>query len=109
MATSFECRRSHYHFLDENFDTVLTRMGREDRIKYRGNFSASGDKYYSYRERWEEAGIPFFHGAVMYHLMELEYYKEVRDTPNGWVHPADWVIANYNSGHQLAQYMKGLE
>lgn len=101
--------RSHYHFLDEHFDTILTRMGQADKIHYRGNFSASGDKYYSYRSAWESSNIPWFHGAAMYHLMELIYPDEIRQTLTGWVDPWMWVILNYHSGHNLSQYMEGLE
>jgi len=101
-------QNNHYVFLDRHFDTILTRMGREDMIRFRGNFSASGDKYYSYQDRWEKAGVPWFHGAAMYHLMELLYGNEVRDTRQGWVDPWRWVIDNYKSGHNLSQYMEGL-
>jgi hypothetical protein len=44
----------------------------------------------------------------MYHLLELIYPREVRDTPDGWVHPYQWVIDNYRGGHNLSQYMEGL-
>lgn len=99
---------SHYKFLDLHFNTILTRMGRDDMIPRRGNFSASGDKYYSYKDKWEKQRICFFHGAAMYHLMELLFYKEVRETKQGWVDPCKWIIANYDDGHMLSQYMKGL-
>jgi hypothetical protein len=101
--------RNHYNFLEANFNTILTRMGRTDLIGRSGNFVSSGDKYYQYKDRWEKAGIPFFHGAAMYHLMELIYIHEVRETRSGWVEPYQWVIDNYTSGHNLAQYMEGLE
>ena len=99
---------SHYDFLEKNFDTILVRMGREDMLRHYGNFSASGDKYYSYREAWATAGLPFHYGAAMYHLMELIYYNEVRQTKEGWVHPKDWVLSNYTQGYNLSQYMDEL-
>lgn len=78
-------------------------------IRRKGNFSASGDKYNTYRHKWDRCSIPFFHGAAMYHLMELLYYKEIRDTSEGWVDPCDWIIANYRDGYNLSQYMGDLE
>lgn len=100
--------RSHYDFLEEHFNTILTNMGRSDLIGSQGNFSSSGDKYYQYREAWDNRNIPFFHGAAMYHILELIYPHEARQTPAGWVAPFKWVIDNYREGHNLSQYMEGL-
>lgn len=99
---------SHYAFLDQNYNTVLTRMGKADLIPRRGNFSADGDKYHQYKEIWKEHGIPYNHGAVLYHLMGLLYADEVRNTPNGWIAPHQWVINNYASGHNLSRYLQDL-
>jgi hypothetical protein len=106
---AIERRRSHYHFLDDHFNTILTRMGCTDYVNRFGNFSASGDKYSQYQTQWEDAGVPYFHGAAMYHLMELLYSHEVRETKHGWIHPYQWVIDNYRGGYNLSQHMEGLE
>ena len=102
-------RRSHYEFLESNFDTILTRMSKSDYVGRHGGFTSSGDKYHQYKDIWEKADIPFFHGAAMYHLLELFYTNEARETRNGWVHPYNWVIDNYKSGHNLSQYMQDME
>ena len=101
-------RRSHYHFLEEHFDTILSRMGKHDVVGKYGSFVSSGDKYRQYQDKWGKANIPYFHGAAMYHLMEMFYLDEIRQTKNGWVDPWQWVIDNYNSGHTLSQYMNDL-
>jgi hypothetical protein len=108
VRSAFQDSQDHYKFLDEHFDTILTRMGKTAIISRRGDFATAGDKYYSYRERWEAAGIPWFHGAAMYHLLELLYSHEARNTATGWVFPHQWVIDNYEKGHNLSQYMKDL-
>lgn len=100
---------SHFAFLDRHFDTILTRMCKEEYVTRHGNFVSSGDKYRQYRDVWEDAGIPYFHGAAMYHILELIFPDEARHTVNGWVDPWKWVIDNYQGGHNLSQYMKDLE
>ncbi len=100
---------SHFAFLDRHFDTILTRMGKEEYISCTGNFVSSGDKYRQYFMLWEHNNVPYFHGAAMYHILELIFPDEARHTTNGWVDPWRWVIENYRSGHNLSQYMEDLE
>lgn len=94
---------SHYDYLTYFYSKVCENLGVEDR--YMGAFTSNGDKMYQYRDRWEKAGVPWFHATVCYLLMDSVYHHEVRDTPNGWVDPAQWVIDNYKSGHNLFRGM----
>lgn len=100
---------SHFAFLERHFDTILTRMIKVEHISRHGSFVSSGDKYRQYRDVWEKANIPYFHGAAMYHILELIFPDEARNTVHGWVDPFQWVIDNYRGGHNLSQYMEDLE
>jgi len=62
-----------------------------------GIIGAHGDKGYGYRDRWEQAGLKFPKAMAVYMLTYVAPYgHEVRETDNGWVDVADWVIDNYN-------------
>lgn len=64
--------------------------------------SCDGDKCYQYKERWENAGIPFVHGVLIYLITKSSpYVNEVRNTPNGWVDVCDWIIDNYTNNHKF--------
>lgn len=94
---------SHYDYLSHFYAHICEILDVRDH--YNGSFSSNGDKMSQYRDVWEKAGIPWFHGAVCYMLMDSVYTKEVRTTPNGWVDPAKWVIDNYRGGHNLSRGM----
>jgi len=88
---------NHYDYLDEHLPAFFEAVG----VAWEGNggiIVAHGDKCSSYKDGWEEAGIPFPHGAAIYLLSYCHPYSlEVRDTPDGeWVPPKDWVKANYD-------------
>lgn len=88
-------RWSHYDWLNEHFEEFLEALGGDWRT-CGGIISAHGDKCYSYRDIWYAAGIPFSHGVAIYLLSYIApWYKEVRDTDNGWVDPFQWVIDSY--------------
>lgn len=87
---------SHYDYLEYFYSTVCSNLCEPD--VYKGNFSSSGDKMYQYRDRWERAGVPWFHGVVCYMLMDSVYPNTVRQTNAGWIDPAQWVIDNYKTG-----------
>jgi hypothetical protein len=105
--------KSHYDWLDEHFETFLTRVyvaaerDPEHAKGEKGLISAHGDKCYAYREEWAAAGIPFEHGVAVYLLSYLyPWSNTVRKTDGGWVAPKDWVIAEYPKykGHMPAAY-----
>ena len=62
-----------------------------------GLVSAHGDKGYGYRSYWKENGIPFAKGMAVYLLSYCSpYAEEVRDGPDQWVDPKQWVVDNYS-------------
>jgi hypothetical protein len=85
---------NHYDYLNKHLKVFFDALG----IPYSpGIIGAHGDKAYGYRGEWKDAGIPFHKGVAVYLLThENPFSKEVRDTPNGWVAPVDWVVQNYH-------------
>lgn len=86
-------KKSHYDWLAENLQDFYKKLNIDS-----GNRSiiAHGDKCYGYRDKWNEANIPFPHGVAIYLLTyEKPFDKESRNTKNGWVDPWKWVIDNY--------------
>ena len=82
----------HYDYLDiildEFWKLVFGKTANE--MFCGGIVSAHGDKAYGYKHQWEEAGIPFQRGVL---LFLLTYTPELGDTPK---HESDeWVIRNY--------------
>lgn len=89
---------NHYDWLNENLNAFwLKVLGKSlDETHCAGIVTAHGDKCYGYKNEWEDAGIPFHHGVAIYLLARTRpYSEEVRDTPNGWVDPGEWVISVY--------------
>lgn len=88
---------SHYDYLYENLPNFLDKYARGGFQCYTGIISAHGDKGYSYSNTWEQYGIPFEHGMMLYILSYcFPFSQEVRETKKGWVSPEQWVIDNYN-------------
>ena len=87
---------SHYNWLDYNLKPFLTKIGVNTDYYNNGLISAHGDKCYGYSDKFEENGIHFFHGALLYLLTYISpYEKEVKETEKGWVDPSDWIVNNY--------------
>jgi hypothetical protein len=76
----------------------LENIGHGDKWKWNGGIVvAHGDKGYCYSDEWEEHGIPFHEGMVVYLLSYLAPWgNEVRNTDHGFVDPKEWVIDNYD-------------
>lgn len=86
---------SQYDYIDDHFADFLEKVGIDRRLAD-GMSVAHGDKMHQYLSRWEEAGVPYYHGCLVCLLTRLQpYSQEVRNTPNGWVAPHQWVIDNY--------------
>jgi hypothetical protein len=86
---------SHYDYLDKHLPDFFKALGL-DWETHRGIIQAHGDKCYSYRQEWEEAGIPFAHGVALYLLTYCYPFDVgVRQTDWGWVAPKQWVIEQY--------------
>ena len=86
---------NHYDYLEKHLPAFLDSVGKGDWVSARGLISAHADKCSGYRQRWEQAGLHFFHGVAIYLLSYLyPFSTEVRETKKGWVAPVDWVIEN---------------
>lgn len=86
---------SHYDYLDKHWHNFAKTVG--GNIAWAdGIVSAHGDKGYSYQSDWEDVGISFNHGMMIFLLSYVKpFSKTVRSTDNGWVDPCQWVIDNY--------------
>ena len=86
---------SHYDYLDKHWHNFAKIVG-GNIVWADGIVSAHGDKGYSYQSDWEEAGICFNHGMMLFLLSYVKPFSNtVRDTDKGWVNPCQWVIDNY--------------
>ena len=91
--------KNHYHWLDKNLSFFLKRIGIKNPNDYMGLISNHGDKCYSYRDKWEKHGIPFEKGVAIYLVSYVfPWSKTVRNCPDGWVKPDDWVISMWDNG-----------
>lgn len=81
---------NHYQFLDKHFKTFAEACGAETWCTD-GVISAHGDKGYCYKSQWEEAGIPFYHGMMLYLLARLRPFCGTFEQPK----VCEWVIENY--------------
>lgn len=102
---------SHYKWLDKYLPVFFAKLNiiPNHPASTAGIISAHGDKCYTYRDKWEKAGVHFFHGVAIYLCSYLNRYSdEVRDTPNGWVDPSQWVIDNYREGHKFAELLRSI-
>ena len=98
MNTKNDYDKSHYGWLDKNFNAFLIELGYSEQqaAEYQGLIVADGDKAYQYQDRWEDAGIPFNHGVAIYLLSKTHHFSnQVRQTATGWVAPVEWVQDNY--------------
>lgn len=89
---------NHYKWLDENLPNFLDKLDIPKEYAS-GLIVAHGDKCYSYKSIWKEAGIPFEKGIAIYLVSYLHPYSTtVRETEHGWVNPCDWVIYQWKTG-----------
>lgn len=88
---------SHYDWLSKNLGTFLDNLGL-DVDQADGLIRAHGDKGYSYRMQWEDAGLRFEQAMAIFLLSYVRpYSKEVRKLDDGiWVNVADWVVNQFN-------------
>ncbi|MNV57542.1 hypothetical protein D3C71_1498790 [compost metagenome] len=86
----------HYSWLDKNLPEIFEGLGLDTR-DCESLIVAHGDKCYSAERVFQQNGIHFYHGCAMYLLTRVPpYCHEVRDTPNGWVDPFQWIVKNKN-------------
>ncbi len=101
-------KMNHYEWLEKHFPKFITDIGLQwGNWPNEGIYSAHGDKFYSYRGQFEDAGIHFYHGVAIGLLTYIKpYSNESREIPNtgGWIDgkyvkptfikPIDWILAN---------------
>lgn len=82
---------SHYKFLDEHLAKFWTEAGAGNMTKgdASGMSGSHGDKGYQYADEWEERGIHFYHGMMLYMLT----YSSLMDMPKH--KSSEWVAKNY--------------
>lgn len=85
----------NYEILDKKLAKLFSLLGiNEEEAK--GLHFAYDDKCDQYKQEWEEAGVPYEHGVMIYMLTFVSPFSEnVRSTKNGWVAPEEWVIDTY--------------
>lgn len=83
---------SHYDYLETHLDTFWQAVFDKtlEESHFSGIIIAHGDKVEQYQDSLEEAGIPYYHGCMMY---MLTYTKKMGDTPK-W-ESLEWIIDNY--------------
>lgn len=98
---------SHYEFIERVGEEVKQLLN----LQFNPNdlSVAHGDKCYGARQEWQEQGIPFNHGALIY-LISYMYPQSttVRNTDNGWVDPFEWVAKFYNENEELKNLLCSL-
>ena len=84
--------KNHYDYLEQNLNTFWTAIFEKtlDESGNSGLIVAHGDKISQYESDFEEAGIPYYHGCMMY---MLTYTNKLGDTPK-W-ESVQWIIDNY--------------
>lgn len=94
---------SHYDWLNENFVQFgenLKNAGllpHDEPTYLQGLITAHGDKCYTYKDVWEEAGVPFEYGVAAYLMARTRTYKdEVYEGVGAKVDVCQWVIDRYN-------------
>jgi len=82
---------NHYDYLDDHLDLLWQKVfGKTlDEMWCSGIIGAHGDKGYGYRRRWEDVGISFTHGMMLFMLT----YTDVMDRPKH--ESLEWTIENY--------------
>jgi hypothetical protein len=93
MSTS----ESHYDYLRRMWAPFIKEIGAYNEWNCNeGMISAHGDKGYGYNYIWEETGIPFNHGMLLFLLSYARpYADEVRNTSDGFVNVGEWVVSKY--------------
>lgn len=89
---------NHYNYLERALPQFFANCDVRGGWHYHGGIIiAHGDKGYGYKDKWEEAEISFPRAMAVYLLSYCyPYNKESRETENGWVDPAGWVVDNYS-------------
>jgi hypothetical protein len=99
----------HYRFIEVFGETFTKPIGLKNCKNVAEMLSCDGDKVRQYKDRWENAGVPFMIGAMIFLLCkEYEFAHMVRSTDDGWVDPWQWVISVYHAPENHPEY-KGIK
>lgn len=91
-------QQEHYKFIEKYGKVFAQELGNPQITDVNDMAVADGDKCYSYKNQWWEAGIPFALGVMIYLISKYKPYSEqVRNTDHGWVAPVDWVVSTWNT------------
>lgn len=102
----FDEKDSHYTFIEKYGEQFSKEIGVPNIADL---LSSHGDKAYGYRSDWEEAGIPFAKGVMIFLLSYINPYSySVRNTAEGWVATDDWVIKMYESPSDIRKALDNL-
>lgn len=84
--------QNHYDYMEQHLDHFWQAVfDKTLEQAYCGGFIiAHGDKVEQYKDDLEEAGIPYYHGCMMY---MLTYTDKLGATPK-WK-SLEWIIDNY--------------
>lgn len=82
-----------YEKLNKDFPVFLKNIGKEKQIPYaEAIIACDADKCEQYRKTWENHGIPFEHGVMIYLITKMKpYCDEARKT----ISVSDFVIKHY--------------
>lgn len=79
--------------MEDRFRDFLIKLGRSDLADYATSIiTADSDKCEQYRKMWENAGVPYEHGVMIYLISKSNPYclEARRKVPVG-----QWVVDNY--------------
>lgn len=86
-----------YKYLTRALPPFLKSIGCPNWNDWDGLVRADGDKCTQYRKDWEARGIPYHEGALVYLMGGISPWSStVRETPQGWVNPSEWVVERWN-------------
>lgn len=103
----FGFRNDHYKYIEKHGKVFSGALGINDVTK---SLVAEGDKCRQYKDQWEEAGVPFVIGSMIYIASkESKYANTVRQTDNGFVKPCQWVIDKFKTDPEIIAAVKAVQ
>lgn len=99
-------QNNHYKYIEKYGNVFSDALGIDDVTK---SLVADGDKCRQYKDQWEEAGVPFVIGSMIYIASkEYKYVSTVRQTENGWVDVCQWVIDKFKTDPEIIAAVKAV-
>ena len=102
----FQFRDFHYKYIEKHGKVFSDALSIADVTK---SLVADGDKCRQYRDEWEEDGVPFVIGAMIYIASkESKYCLTVRQVEDTWVDVSQWVIDKFHSDPEIIAAVKAV-